>query len=246
MENTFWVVSNGSESYLVHHGIKGQKWGKRNGPPYPLSKNISTGKKIKTDKVDINSIPKNRIYDNVDKIPYDTLEKGNPFSENPDDFALRKGSTFERVSLNSNEKFKNRIYVSQSPSVYGPDVVASDGKDMYVYTYESIDDIIVAGKDSIINALKDIKGSEPVMDNLTAEWYGDVKDWDALDFMNNLSETGKYKDIAEQMIKSLNDRGFDAIMDPVDSNMSPGIGYIPTAMIFINDKKLKVKNIEKW
>ena len=22
--------------YLYHHGIKGQKWGKRNGPPYPL------------------------------------------------------------------------------------------------------------------------------------------------------------------------------------------------------------------
>lgn len=24
-------------SYLIHHGIRGQKWGKRNGPPYPLS-----------------------------------------------------------------------------------------------------------------------------------------------------------------------------------------------------------------
>lgn len=23
-------------SYLVHHGIKGQKWGVKNGPPYPL------------------------------------------------------------------------------------------------------------------------------------------------------------------------------------------------------------------
>lgn len=23
--------------YLVHHGIKGQQWGVRNGPPYPLS-----------------------------------------------------------------------------------------------------------------------------------------------------------------------------------------------------------------
>lgn len=22
--------------YLIHHGIEGQKWGKRNGPPYPL------------------------------------------------------------------------------------------------------------------------------------------------------------------------------------------------------------------
>lgn len=26
-----------SESYLQHHGILGQKWGKMNGPPYPLS-----------------------------------------------------------------------------------------------------------------------------------------------------------------------------------------------------------------
>lgn len=26
------------EGYLAHHGIKGQKWGDRNGPPYPLSK----------------------------------------------------------------------------------------------------------------------------------------------------------------------------------------------------------------
>lgn len=25
-----------TESYLYHHGIKGQKWGDRNGPPYPL------------------------------------------------------------------------------------------------------------------------------------------------------------------------------------------------------------------
>ena len=24
-------------NYLAHHGILGQKWGKRNGPPYPLS-----------------------------------------------------------------------------------------------------------------------------------------------------------------------------------------------------------------
>lgn len=24
------------DDYLMHHGIKGQKWGKKNGPPYPL------------------------------------------------------------------------------------------------------------------------------------------------------------------------------------------------------------------
>lgn len=33
---------------LYHHGIKGQKWGHRNGPPYPLSSKISTGKRLKS------------------------------------------------------------------------------------------------------------------------------------------------------------------------------------------------------
>lgn len=24
------------DDYLAHHGVLGQRWGKRNGPPYPL------------------------------------------------------------------------------------------------------------------------------------------------------------------------------------------------------------------
>lgn len=30
------------EDYLIHHGIKGQKWGDRNGPPYPLKTGAHT------------------------------------------------------------------------------------------------------------------------------------------------------------------------------------------------------------
>lgn len=37
---------------LAHHGIIGQKWGKRNGPPYPLSNEVSTGHRIKIQKDD--------------------------------------------------------------------------------------------------------------------------------------------------------------------------------------------------
>lgn len=33
--------------YIAHHGIKGQKWGVRNGPPYPLNRSVSTGKSLK-------------------------------------------------------------------------------------------------------------------------------------------------------------------------------------------------------
>lgn len=36
-------------NYLKHHGIKGQHWGQKNGPPYPLSDDISTGKSLKED-----------------------------------------------------------------------------------------------------------------------------------------------------------------------------------------------------
>lgn len=33
--------------FLAHHGVQGQKWGVRNGPPYPLDSSVSTGKKLK-------------------------------------------------------------------------------------------------------------------------------------------------------------------------------------------------------
>lgn len=32
----WWAPSPPCEDWLMHHGIKGQKWGVRNGPPYPL------------------------------------------------------------------------------------------------------------------------------------------------------------------------------------------------------------------
>lgn len=32
---------------LYHHGVKGQKWGVMNGPPYPLDESISTGQRLR-------------------------------------------------------------------------------------------------------------------------------------------------------------------------------------------------------
>ena len=32
---------------LRHHGVDGQKWGVKNGPPYPLDSSVSTGKQLK-------------------------------------------------------------------------------------------------------------------------------------------------------------------------------------------------------
>ena len=36
------------QNYLFHHGIRGQKWGKRNGPPYPLDPETDYSKEERT------------------------------------------------------------------------------------------------------------------------------------------------------------------------------------------------------
>ena len=50
-----------SNLYLQHHGIKGQKWGKRNGPPYPLDyEDHSAAEKRKNSKEDIDRKPSDK------------------------------------------------------------------------------------------------------------------------------------------------------------------------------------------
>ena len=43
------IIIKPSLNELYHHGIKGQKWGVRNGPPYPLKSHSGSEKKAKAD-----------------------------------------------------------------------------------------------------------------------------------------------------------------------------------------------------
>lgn len=48
-----YAIPKKSWGDIEHHGIKGQKWGVRNGPPYPLDSSKSTGSRLKETKGDI-------------------------------------------------------------------------------------------------------------------------------------------------------------------------------------------------
>lgn len=50
------VTVTRSDDYLEHHGIKGQKWGVKNGPPYPLKDNAHTTSEKKLSTVRDNKV----------------------------------------------------------------------------------------------------------------------------------------------------------------------------------------------
>lgn len=50
MENNIRMSDiSSAEEFLEHHGILGQKWGKKHGPPYPLDSDVSTGKSLRVE-----------------------------------------------------------------------------------------------------------------------------------------------------------------------------------------------------
>lgn len=64
VEDILWEL-RGRLGYnvLAHHGIKGQKWGVRNGPPYPLEKSAGSDKIEKEQEPRSLTIPKSKFTD---------------------------------------------------------------------------------------------------------------------------------------------------------------------------------------
>lgn len=116
---------------LFHHGIKDQKWGVRNGPPYPLNK----GKKFKN------------------RHTYEGLKKQEQNMNKP--HYLKKGTKIYRTTSSKNEDNTGSAYVSYTEvdrGIYKEWVrmtEAKSGKKSYEKTFKVTSDLKICGTDDV-------------------------------------------------------------------------------------------------
>ena len=93
------------EDYLMHHGIDGQKWGVKHGPPYPLDDSKSTGSRLKTKKKKKKSLGQrfnewaNKKYNENHKDEYEAKRKARE-EEHAAEMAKYKDPEFRKKKYN--------------------------------------------------------------------------------------------------------------------------------------------------
>lgn len=130
--------------YLVHHGVQGQQWGKKNGPPYPLDSSISDGNKLKVSKP-ATGLLAGMKYKVADRQAYEKHK-------------IKKGTKMYRMTTNENEVEKGSTYVTYQPAdrqFYGAWVAGNavrDNKKATEVTMKLKEDLIIPGRDDMSEA----------------------------------------------------------------------------------------------
>lgn len=103
------------ELELYHHGVEGQKWGKRNGPPYPLERSTkSSAEKTKRSlsNSESNKETKRRIQDyrkNERILDKDICKK----SYDHHSFSGKRSNGIKRIDEEYNKKLDDLTYIMQ-------------------------------------------------------------------------------------------------------------------------------------
>lgn len=101
--------------YISHHGILGQKWGKQNGPPYPLGSDVSTGSRLKKGADSKGSVKKKSYKNRPDNLSELNLKKKTAESvikDNMDklyDIEQRNTKKHGLVYVTNTKEFDNEI-----------------------------------------------------------------------------------------------------------------------------------------
>ena len=136
------------DSVIEHHGIKGQKWGVRNGPPYPLKRD-DYDRLLKIDNTN-----KNDIWRNRDK-----------------DMFIDKSVGLSRIVSDKNDPLDHKrkyVYMTDTDRDYYRDAIS--GK--YEINYKINKPLKIAGSRTALKTMSELnKDSELSADSIQSTYY---------------------------------------------------------------------------
>ena len=197
--------------YLAHHGILGQKWGVRNGPPYPLGGGDYTAteqEKIKAAQKRPNSIYNKKHYDEVlkkDKTTLSTLSYDPNRTKGVDMFyATHKALDKHQYNALFNSKLPSTVYDE------GGNSLGTGAGYKFKINNKLSQDVKVASEDSGAKVFLDLYSKN-------RDFYNFVTDKDR---MESLFVTDKYKFKGYREAKDVLDKMKQPDYKPTDKDIS--------------------------
>lgn len=205
--------------FISHHGIKGQKWGVMNGPPYPLDKETSV------------RIKKGTVYSHVSQTKKLKPDDRGIYLFNPND---PRDAEVYRGAYSTLLRYFNKNNVYEHTFETTQDLILPSQKtkvDAFIEMYKKEKVSENSDFPNFIDSLVDIanhprnKNGELVTDNAdflsevllgkNKENSSDIQKYKA--FMTVFNVDTRYKKQSEKFINSLKNKGFNAIID--DNNV---------------------------
>lgn len=249
------------QTYLIHHGILGQKWGKRNGPPYPLdaSDHSASEKKAGWQK------------------SLDKKEKRNDdrYRDNREGVVIKRGSTIHRISSVNNETHEGRAYATYKEKDYKGYLNRAkfsskiDGGSQFDMTMKVTKDLVIPSEKARIDTFIEFISTDPkakadianVMSRVcvfnlpSGKQVSLVSAKKKLKQYNSMSEDKMrkigYKDFAvamgfdkslqEKFFAKLSEKGYNATVDDADAKVVSDTPII----VFERKDTLEIVDVKK-
>lgn len=233
-------------SYLIHYGIRGQKWGKRNGPPYPLDPEDRSEKEKDLNQKGI----KYRKDGGV------TIKKGSVINRVTNyDESEKKGHAYVTYLEHDSEQYKGMF----SAKIHG--CPYQGFKDVYQVTFTATKDLKSPGEKERMETFEamyktDKKFRKKLDEYAKSDSNRIKKDVSDIDFTNlsdrQISSIGytiftrslgsKDSYVRDKYFNTLALKGYDFVSDDLDKKN--GFGRAP-AIIFDTQKSLNYEGQRK-
>lgn len=234
--------------YISHHGILNQKWGVKNGPPYPLGSDKSTGKRLKKGDSGTGSISiskksgksnsklreKNISEKQLDKEINDMIKRSKE-NKKSDNLSEKESKTYKNrpdnlSELNLNKK-SNEFYEKELENVKTPRQLKGD----------QLNEAATLG----IKAMQELGDRDVQLDNDWKKWFVYEDQTIGLATVADLINQGKTKEQIKDLIEYADNLDYSRAYDgPVFELTEAKRHSFPDIDSFI-DACLKVKDNEK-